>query len=179
MRENNSLKLSEVRAGLPDFSEAAKCAAKLKAAMFEGVSEHDVAEIMKTFVAKAKAGDAKAAKVVFDVIAQSSPKTTVSVGVRANRAGEGANGNGHYPASRLVAPPSGHAIRLACARALGKDGPATIEDLADETEFSAAEVEQALAFDADLGWFEKIERDRWRLTTIGRKEALETGRTAP
>jgi hypothetical protein len=50
--------------------------AKLRAAVFDGISEQDVKEVVQTIVAKAKAGDTRAQKVFFDHILGGKVKPT-------------------------------------------------------------------------------------------------------
>lgn len=181
MRSNNSVKLDELRRSLPAFDEAAACAAELRAAMFGGVSEQDVTDIMKTFVAKAKAGDAAAAKLVLSVVAQSAPRATLSIGVRGTMA-DGGTGNGHGQRMLAGSPASAREeaaqelllTRTACAEFLGRLGPQTTAELAEHLSVPAEEIGRALA-QGDLGWFEDVGRGKWRLTSIGRKEALGGG----
>ncbi len=52
--------------------------AKLRAAVFDGVSEADVADVVKSITAKAKAGDPQATKLFFDFVLGSKKQVTVN-----------------------------------------------------------------------------------------------------
>jgi hypothetical protein len=124
---------------------------------------------MRNFVAKAKAGDAKAAKLVLDIVASSAPKTTFSVGFRANQAGEVIPGR--PPGGRVLLHPDKplNGVRQRCAEVLGKEGPCSAEDLADEIGAESADIGRALD---DHEWFDRQKNGTWRLTELGRREAL-------
>ena len=166
MRQNNSLKLDDVRRTLPTLDAAAACAQKLKEAMFGGITETDMADIMKNLVKKAKEGDLKATKVLFDTVVKAQPAPQPVRFIYP----PSANGNGAHPAL-----PAGdrRRVQVACAKALGKEGTLTTEEISDETEFPEEAVAESLAAaTTDVGWFEAIAPDKWRLTTLGRKELL-------
>jgi hypothetical protein len=69
-----SLRLSEARERTPPLSlrEVRDCAARLQTAVFDAIGEADVAEITRALVARAKTGDAAAAKTVFALIGAAS-----------------------------------------------------------------------------------------------------------
>jgi hypothetical protein len=164
---SNSLKLAEIRKSLPPIDMAAQCATRLKQAMFDGITEADMGEIMKGLVKKAKEGDAKATKVLFETVLKASAAPQPVRMINAANANSRA-----LPAhTGKLSPQDCHAVRVGCAQALGKEGPLNVEDLADETEFSEDEIAAALEHD-ESGWFEHQDNGSIRLTTVGRKEAM-------
>ncbi len=173
---NNSLRLADVKRSLPSFEESAQCAERLRAAMFEGITEADMKEIVKAQVDKAKGGDSKAAKTVFDMVAHSGPRVAITsyIGVSKQAAGPSIRALPAAGEGKALAAGDRHAIRLDCAKVLGKEGPCTVEDLADSMEsvVTEEEIQESLSSDA-TGLFDFDEKTlRWRLTELGRKELL-------
>jgi hypothetical protein len=84
MRKNQIVTLSQARRALPSLGESAACAQKLKAAIFEGIRESDMKEIMERLVKKAKQGDLAATKTLLDFLSKSAPTPQLSVGARLN-----------------------------------------------------------------------------------------------
>lgn len=160
-------RLKDVAAGLPSIDESAACAQKLKAAMFDGITEKDKATIMGKLKDKALSGDLKATELLLKVIGQAAPTPTYSVGVRVNQDGRQPGENGVAPARIVGHLPSGmHTLRSACARLL-TGGPLGSADLeAGQDDYLAEEIDAALA---DCAWFER-EGQRWALTDKGRKD---------
>lgn len=182
---------------MPPLPFSAECAMKLRDAMFGGITEHDMADIMKTFVAKAKGGDEKAAKLVFDVVNQSAPQ--VSVKLKGQPAQPIVKPYVPPPlpappvikaaslkAAPSVAVPDGEdeddddsievpeldedmkrTLRMDAAKAM-RNGPLTLKGLAEVTMFDPRLLEAALS---SSDWFKRDGEERWRLTEYGRKEA--------
>ena len=73
--ENNSLILSEIGGQL---AEEQTYQSKLRQAVFDAVSESDVKDIVEGIVEKAKAGDEKATKMVFDYVLGSSQPVSLT-----------------------------------------------------------------------------------------------------
>lgn len=65
----------------PQLPEEQTCQAKLRAALFDGVSEQDAKDVVQAIVKAAKSGDAKAQKMFFDYLAGSEPAKPQNVTV--------------------------------------------------------------------------------------------------
>jgi len=99
MRQNRIVTLAQAREAFPSLGESAACAQKLKAAIFEGIKECDMKQIMETLVQKAKQGDLAATKTLLDFVSKSAPTPQISVGARLNVAGRPPiNGHRSLPA---------------------------------------------------------------------------------
>lgn len=72
--KNNSLVLQAAEGEI--MPEEMTYQAKLRTAMFDGVTEQDVTDVVKSIVEKAKAGDAKSQQVFFDYIVGAKCKPT-------------------------------------------------------------------------------------------------------
>jgi hypothetical protein len=157
--------LHRMEAQLPSLDESAACAQKLKSAMFEGVGETDMRDIMAGIVKKAKGGDLGAAKLLMEFVRNSGIKPQVSIGIRSAGPSEPTNGNG---AVHLL-PRAEAQTAQSCARLLGKLGPQTAADLAELSGYSEEAIEFALK---DHARFERLADGRVRLSAIGRRELL-------
>lgn len=171
-----SLSIRDAEASMPPLDEAATAARALKTAMLGAVSGADMGEVMKGVVKRAKEGKASDIKLLMQMIAQSAPQ--VSIGIRANAAGQGRNGNGAgqrmiRPAAADVDPPEGddeeELLRKsncisACARELAARGSQTVAALAKHLPYGAAIIADALA---DHEFFQAF-GDAWSLTKEGR-----------
>lgn len=73
-RKNNSLIISAVEGEIMPEEETYQ--ANLRAAVFNGVSETDVKEVVQAIVAKAKAGDTQAQKMMFEYVLGTKTKPT-------------------------------------------------------------------------------------------------------
>jgi hypothetical protein len=70
----NSLKLADAKAATPPVQIIGKYAAQLREALYDACSEGELVDVMKSQVAKAKAGDTKAAKFVIDYLTGGAAK---------------------------------------------------------------------------------------------------------
>lgn len=68
-KKRSTVVLTQVRAGSPADAEVAQMVARLRLAMFGGVSEQDVAAVMKGLVERARQGNVPAARLLLDYIA--------------------------------------------------------------------------------------------------------------
>jgi hypothetical protein len=75
-RKNNSLSIRAIEGDLLPEQETYQ--ARLRDAIFDGVSEADVADIVKQITAKAKAGDPQATKLFFNFILGNQKKVVVN-----------------------------------------------------------------------------------------------------
>lgn len=172
MGQGNSLSLRDAEAAMPPLDEAAAAARSLKAAMLGAVSGADMTEVMAGVVKRAKEGKASDIKLLMQMIAQSAPQ--VSIGIRANAAGQGRNGDGR-PAPRMIRPPADETspdeerlVRIAscvsaCAGAIEDAGPLTATAISKRTPYTIAAITEALT---DHEFFERS-GDKWTLTAEG------------
>ena len=65
----NSCRVDRLKAAMPTPAEVAGQVARLRCAMFQAVSEADIAETMQAMVAKAKGGDVRAARLLTELLA--------------------------------------------------------------------------------------------------------------
>lgn len=73
-RKNNSLSLRAIEGEIiPEEETYQAC---LRQAMFDGITESDVKELVASIVAKAKSGDEKATRLLFDYVLGAKTKPT-------------------------------------------------------------------------------------------------------
>lgn len=73
-RKNNTLSLRAIEGQL--MPEEQTFQARLRCAMFDGIKESDVTDVVKQIVEKAKAGDVKAQQMMFDYLLGAKTKPT-------------------------------------------------------------------------------------------------------
>jgi hypothetical protein len=73
-RKNNSLTINAIEGKI--VPEEQTFQASLRQAIFDGVSTTDVSDVVKSIITKAKAGDVKAQKMMFDYILGAKSKPT-------------------------------------------------------------------------------------------------------
>ena len=161
--------------GVGAFAEAALAAA------FDGITGHDMADMMKGIMQKAKEGDMKAAKFVLDFLGgHKAPPPQVTFHVhktkrtsssRQTHEREGRpradDDDVETPMPRAV-PPAPHVVvlRRFAARVISADGPSPLPGLAGQLGLTEPEVRHVL----DCDWF-AVADGKASLTPAGRQGA--------
>jgi RNA polymerase sigma factor (sigma-70 family) len=83
-QKRSTVVLTEVRAVTPAAAEVGQMVQRLRLAMFDGISEKDVADVMRGLVERAKSGNIQAARLLLDHIAGGRSGCTVKQAVIVN-----------------------------------------------------------------------------------------------
>lgn len=130
------------------------------------MKEQDVEDLIRALMEKAKGGDLKAAKFVTDFLTGGAPAVKLHQHVTYRRSRSDQRHTAAGPAKEDAVLKA----RVRAARILGAIGPMEAHKIAEAAGISAGRLDEVLASD----WFER-ERDGYRLTTHGRREALGGG----
>lgn len=112
----------------PQLPEEETCQAKLRAAVFNGIGEQDVAEVIANLVASAKKGDSKSIELLFKHVLAAPPAPQSLV--QNNYYGEEGEKRAAKQRGRLIKGQAG-ADRLSVLRARAESGEELFDDAED------------------------------------------------
>lgn len=152
LRRNDTV--AEMRQVAPPVHPVETLRRNLLYSMFKAVTADDMEDIVRKQVEKAKDGDAKAARLLIDMVRSGDAGTPV------------------FMSQTVMTGDQTNAflsdLRRNIVNMLAMDGPRTVEFIAHQMQVVRPRIEQALEHE----WFER-EQDGWHLTAKARSEVLE------